>query len=238
MLKILVTNDDGIDSPRLAFLAEKAKKYGEVWVAAPNTQMSAMSHRITFSGLSGRKIADYPVSGVHAYSITGTPADCVRIAKGNIVPGGPDVVLSGVNDGFNCGGDVQYSGTVAAALEGAFYGYHAIALSEDWGDCHEVIETYLDDILGELLQKPLKRNEIWNVNFPTCPISELKGVLWNRTLSEKKFDIDIYDEEEQEDGSVVYHMRSEKDPVSEVGSDKEALLNQYISIGTLSRIKE
>lgn len=131
MKKILITNDDGIDSDGIIRLAKIAVEFGEVWVVAPESQRSAMSHSVTLRhGIEAWKV-DFPVSGVHAYACDGTPADCVRIGVLNIVPGKPDHVFSGINYGYNVASDIQYSATAGAAFEAAFQKVHTIAFSED-----------------------------------------------------------------------------------------------------------
>ena len=95
MQKILITNDDGIQSDGIIRLARAAKKYGKVWVVAPDGQRSAMSHRITLRETIEFFPVDFPVEGVHAYASTGTPADCVRFGILNIVKEKPDYVFSG-----------------------------------------------------------------------------------------------------------------------------------------------
>ena len=119
-MRILVTNDDGIRSPYLAMLAQAAKDLGEVTVIAPMEQCSAMSHRITlYKPMEMQREADFPVEGVEAYRIDATPADCVRISYHGLFERGqePELVLSGINDGANCGYDTLYSATVGAAME-------------------------------------------------------------------------------------------------------------------------
>ena len=106
-MRILVVNDDGIEAPGIRKLAELARQFGEVTVAAPKHQCSGMSHRITVD--AGLEIArvDFPVEGVEAYSIDGTPADCVKVAISNIMKEKPDIVFSGINRGYNIG--LRYS---------------------------------------------------------------------------------------------------------------------------------
>ena len=97
--KILITNDDGIESDGIARLAEAAKEFGEVWIVAPESQRSAASHSITLRHPIDVLPHDFPVEGVHAFSCSGTPGDCVRVGSLNIMPVKPDVVLSGINFG-------------------------------------------------------------------------------------------------------------------------------------------
>ena len=117
-MRILIVNDDGIRSSGLISLARMAVELGEVWVAAPESQCSAMSHRISVFGAVGvQPEPDFPVNGVKAYSISGSPADCVKVALAYIMKERPDVVFSGINNGYNVGIDILYSGTVGAAME-------------------------------------------------------------------------------------------------------------------------
>jgi 5'-nucleotidase len=125
---ILVTNDDGVESPGLLALAQALREVGEVTVIAPDTNRSAIGRGITIHNplhLDEVTLAD----GTPAYSTDGTPVDCVRFATTPILDRPPDLVVSGINLGVNLGDDVTYSGTVAAALEGMLLGWPAIAVS-------------------------------------------------------------------------------------------------------------
>ena len=105
-----------------------------------------MSHYITLhSHIDVYEVKDFPVEGVHAYKSTGTPADCVRFGLRNFVQA--DAVLTGINFGYNCGTDLQYSGTAGAAFEGAVEGVHSIAFSEGAFGVHEVSDKYLEQLL-------------------------------------------------------------------------------------------
>ena len=192
MRKILITNDDGINADGIIRLAQAATEFGEVWVIAPDSQRSAMSHSITLRHSVDAWKVDFPVPGVHAYACSGTPGDCVRIGSLNIVPEKPDHVFSGINYGFNAASDIQYSATAGAAFEAAFQGIHTIAFSEDACEIHEVTERYLKEIIAELLNKPLGVNQIWNVNFPGCQLAECNGILRDRKVSADAFYVDRY----------------------------------------------
>lgn len=236
MRKILITNDDGIDSDGIIRLAEAAKKYGEVWVVAPDGQRSAMSHSITLRTSIEAWEVDFPVSNVHAYACTGKPADCVRIGVLNIVLGKPDVIFSGINYGYNMGTDLQYSATAGAAFEGAFQGITTIAFSEDACEMHEVTDRYLDKIMGELIDKPLTKNQIWNVNFPGCPLQDCQGVLRDRLVSQDNFYNDHYDETSLEDNKVSYMVVGVRNYEASEGTDLKAILDNYVSIGVANNI--
>ena len=130
-MNILITNDDGINAPGISLLAEAAAQFGNVTVVAPASQCSAMSHRITLDRPMGLRKHEWGMDGVTAYSLDGTPADCIRAALDAIMPEKPDVVLSGINHGYNVGYDIAYSGTVGAAMEALMSGIPAIALSQN-----------------------------------------------------------------------------------------------------------
>lgn len=164
---ILITNDDGIDAGGIRQLAETAKAFGEVWVVAPESQRSGKSHSVTYlEPLYVRERPGY-MDGVKAYECSGVPVDCVRVGI-HLLGRKPDVVLSGINSGYNISGDIQYSGTAGAALEAAFWGIHAIALSQANLDYHPVTDRYLRALIGEYMDKPLPQNTVWNINFPAA----------------------------------------------------------------------
>ena len=217
-LKILIANDDGIRSEGIAKLARAAASFGTVWVAAPEHQCSGMSVRLTISEKSQMAVYRY---------------DCVKVALNALLPFRPDIVLSGINDGLNAGLDVAYSGTIGAATEAAMHGVPAIAFSMRDGKSFDVTDHYLCSVLGELLEKPLGRGEIWNVNFPTCPLCDCRGILYER-FPEKQSYYENYYECVREENGVRYLSPVAKvlhaDAVTD-GSDIHAVLNGYVSIG-------
>ena len=246
-LKILVTNDDGIDAPGIARLAACASKLGNVMVVAPRTQCSGMSHHITLHRpMELKERDDFPVPGVKAYSLDGTPADCVRSVVHGMLdkdagekgagtpayfsrnPYFPDLVLSGINAGANAGFDIVYSGTVGAAMEASLYGIPAICFSQVKEGCDDAADHYLDQIARELTDRKLPAGQIWNVNFPACSLHELKGVLYDRIPDHWCMYRDYYYEK---DGlvSVTDEMRSEGDLQTDIG----AVLANYISVGII-----
>ncbi|MCI5614632.1 MAG: 5'/3'-nucleotidase SurE [Agathobacter sp.] len=236
MKKILITNDDGIQSDGLIRLATMATELGEVWVVAPDGQRSAMSHSITLRDSFDAWEVEFPVAGVHAYACSGTPADCVRIGVLNIVPGKPDHVFSGINYGYNMASDLQYSATVGAAFEAAFQKIHTIAFSEGSSEVHEVTDRYLKEIAQELLEKPLGRNEIWNVNFPECTLEQCGGVLKDRAVSTDDFYKDSYHETKTSGGKVTYKVEGKRHFEAEEGTDLRAILDNYVSVGRAKNI--
>jgi 5'-nucleotidase len=128
-MRILLTNDDGVEAPMLADLAAQLDVLGDVDVIAPATDMTGVSRSLSLHGPIAVDEIRLP-DGRAAFAVSGTPADCVRFSALGLAGAKPDVVVSGPNRGFNLGDDVAYSGTVAAALEAALRGMPAAALSQ------------------------------------------------------------------------------------------------------------
>ena len=238
MRKILITNDDGIEADGLIRLARAACAFGEVWVVAPESQRSACSHAITLrEPIEVTPFPEFPVEGVKAYACSGTPADCVRVGGLNVLPERPDILLSGINYGYNAATDIQYSGTLGAAFEGSFQGYHAIAVSESADPCHENADAYLDQLLAEALEIKLGYGQVVNINFPHGPLSECKGIKRNRTVSKGMFYNDRYKQtREREDGVVELMVDGEWTGIGEEGTDLEAIVDGYVSVGIVNNV--
>ncbi len=231
MRKILLINDDGIKADGLRRLAEEAVHFGEVWIVAPETQMSACSHGITLHDSIDIYPYDYGMEGVRAFSCSGTPGDCVRVGSLSVMPYRPDVVISGINHGYNTATDIQYSATAGGAFEAAFQGYSAIAISEGLSR-HEVTDANLHALLEEYIDVKHSRNEILNINIPSCTLEEYKGILRDRKVSSGMFYKDSYKAiEELPNGGRRYMVDGEKVMLSEEGTDLRAVLDNYISVG-------
>lgn len=164
-MKILLTNDDGIDAPGLEALAAAALALGgEVVIAAPAEPHSGCGHRVT----TGRPLVAEQVAAGR-FCVQGTPADCVRLALAQLAPD-VGLVLSGINAGGNLGADIHHSGTVAAAREAALHGRAAVAASQyhrrgttiDWARS----AAWLEEVLAVLRERPVPAGEFWNVNLP------------------------------------------------------------------------
>src|SRR6187455_55424 len=124
MPRILVTNDDGVHSPGIRLLAETLAPFGDVTVVAPIQEASAIGHALTL-----RRPLRIDTIGPNVFAVDGTPTDCVNLAITHVLKGKPDLIVSGINKGWNLGDDVTYSGTVSGALEGALLGIPSIAVS-------------------------------------------------------------------------------------------------------------
>lgn len=234
--KILITNDDGIGSNGIIRLAAAAVKYGEVWVVAPESQRSAASHSITLREHIDVYPHPFPVDGVKAFAVSGTPADCARLGILSIMPEKPDIVLSGINFGYNAGGDVQYSATVGAAMEAVFQGVPAVALSEGTNDGYIITDLYLDEILSQVIDAPLIPQTIINVNFPNCTPEDFKGILCSRASAPTGVFSDGYIGEPLANGGTRYRVNGSYIGSAPEDSDLYALYNNYISIGTITNI--
>src|SRR5437773_12293670 len=163
-MRIVVTNDDGYRSEGLLALADSLKRIGEVTIVAPVEEASAIGHALTLRHpLRLERIAD------RVFAVDGTPTDCVNVAVTQVLRTLPDLVVSGINKGWNLGDDVTYSGTVAGALEGALLGIPALAISlkstraeHDFGPAARAAAT----LAGALLQRPLPSRTFLNINVP------------------------------------------------------------------------
>ena len=234
MKRILITNDDGIRAPGIIRLAEAAREYGEIVIVAPETEQSAKSHCITIRKPLAVSRQPFPVSGVTAWACDGTPADCVRLALAYILPEAPDLVLSGINYGYNISTDIQYSGTVGAAMEAAHEGIPAIALSEPAHPDHTVTDLYLAQVLADLIDRKPGKDAILNVNFP---LGSCKGILTGRTVSAGTlYRTRFHPSEEQPDGRIILTPEAYMDETCEDGTDMKAVTDGFISIGIVRNV--
>ncbi len=168
-MKILLTNDDGIDAPGINALAEALRDLGEVVIAAPDRPLSGCSHQATTD-----EVLRVEERGPGRFAVSGSPADCVRLAVLYLAEDA-DWIVSGVNDGGNLGVDVYLSGTVAAAREAALFGRRAMAMSQyrrsktiDWRHAQAAARRAFAQLAGE----SLSTGAFWNVNFPDWGLSE------------------------------------------------------------------
>ncbi len=163
-MRILITNDDSINAPAILHLANWARKLGEVCVVAPKFEQSGKSHSIEiFKAFEVKKLWDE--KGFEGYSVDSTPADCVRFAFLGLEREF-DLVISGINKGFNVGRDINYSGTAGAMFEGASLGAKALALSTDPISMDHALSK-LDDVWSYVEGHSLfEKNNIYNINIP------------------------------------------------------------------------
>lgn len=176
---ILVTNDDGILAPGIKALVEMAKKFGEVVVFAPDSPQSAKGHALTLSDPLRFKQVDL-FEGIEAYECSGTPVDCVKLAK-NVVFNDReiDLCLSGINHGSNASINIIYSGTVSAAMEASLEGIDSIAFSlldYSFEADFEAAKPFMESIISGVLQNGLESCKLLNVNIPKLKRSEIQGI--------------------------------------------------------------
>jgi len=177
-MKILVTNDDGIDSPGIAALVHAMQDLGEVVVVAPDRQQSAVGHALTVS--SPLRATEFHREGeVFGWAINGTPADCVKLAVSTLLDHRPDMVVSGINHGSNTSVNAIYSGTVSAATEGTLMGIPSMAVSLATFD-HAADMTLAADVARDVARRlpdiDLPMGTLLNVNVPAVERSAFKGI--------------------------------------------------------------
>ena len=229
-MDILVTNDDGIHAEGLRVLAEALRPLGTVTIVAPDREQSATSHSLTLHRpLRIRKVSD----GI--LTVDGTPTDCVLMAVHGFLKRKPDLVVSGINHGPNMGNDVFYSGTVAAAVEGAFLGIPAIALSlASWATVgFEAAGRVAASLVPQLVRAGIPPGKCMNVNIPPVPWAELRGVRVTR-LGTRVFQ-DVLVEKTDPRGKAYYWIGGEA-PTWEPdeASDFTAVSERYVSVTPLT----
>ncbi|MBI3601080.1 MAG: 5'/3'-nucleotidase SurE [Nitrospinae bacterium] len=180
-MKILLTNDDGINAKGLAALRDRIKEIADVIVVAPETEQSAVGHAITLS--DPLRVREVERDGEFiGYAVNGTPADCVKIAVRAILKEPPDMVISGINLGANISTNVIYSGTVSAATEGTILGIPSIAVSlatfinPDFTPA----ASFAKKIALSVYEKGLPEGTLLNVNIPNLPEDKIMGVVFTR----------------------------------------------------------
>lgn len=230
-MRILLTNDDGINAPGLAVMEKIARTLSDdVWVVAPETDQSGLAHSLTLSHpLRAREV------GEKTFAVTGTPTDCVIMGVRQLVEGPIDLVLSGVNAGQNIGDYVTYSGTVAGAMEGTLLGIRSIALSQAFSfDNHrhvswETVETLAPALLKDLITIDLPKDTLLNVNFPNCLPDEVVG---NKVCTQGKFKHGLGIGQRSDGRGLPYYWLEfiGEPPDHQPGTDIEALSKNEVAI--------
>lgn len=172
-MHILLTNDDGIYAPGLQALERELRQIGDVCVVAPATEQSGVGHSITFlSPLICKEV--FEGDRRRGWAVEGSPADCVKLGIFEFCPQRPDLVVSGMNGGLNAGINILYSGTVAAAIEGAFFGITSIAVSLEFDEhsnldkaAHQAVK-----IVRQILEHKNDEPQLYNLNIPTAAIEK------------------------------------------------------------------
>lgn len=178
-MRILLTNDDGVEAEGLACLERIARTLSDdIWIVAPQEEQSGKGRGITLTEpLRVNRLNE------RRFAVTGTPTDCVVLAVNDLMPAAPDLVLSGVNRGHNVGEDCSYSGTVAGALQGMAFGIRSIALSQSLERFHdevrahwETAEAFAPGVIRRLLDQPWEQGVVMNLNFPALPPEQVHQV--------------------------------------------------------------
>ena len=228
-MKILLSNDDGYFAKGLLVLAAALKERADITIVAPDKNRSAASNSLTLE-LPLRASEIEP----NFYKVDGTPTDCVHLAITGLVETEPDMVIAGINHGANMGDDVLYSGTLAAATEGRFLGFPAIAISlasnePEYFETAAEVAVYL---LRRIQEKPLAQDVVLNVNVPDIPVAELKGYQVTRLGQRHKSEPVIKSQDPR--GRPIYWVGPPGLARDDgFGTDFDAVRNNYVSITPL-----
>jgi 5'-nucleotidase len=227
-LRILVTNDDGVRSEGLRALARALERLGDVRIVAPHLEASAIGHALTL-----RRPLRVEELDPGVYEVDGTPTDCVNVAIACILKGTPDLVVSGINKGYNLGDDVTYSGTVAGAMEGALLGIPSIAVSlertrsakYDFGPAAAAAAQ----IAERLVVHPLPPRTFVNINVPS---GKPKG--FRSTVQAKRNHVTVIDQRTDPRGQRYYWIEEgENDWEPHDRSDYQAVRDGFVSVTPL-----
>lgn len=233
-MRILLTNDDGIYAPGLRALERELRKLGEVTVVAPAVEQSGVGHSITFlSPLVCQEIFDERDQR-RGYAVEGSPADCVKLGIFEFFKERPDLVVSGINSGLNAGINVLYSGTVAAAIEGAFFGLMSVAVSleydmhADWPRAARIGR----EVIEQILEKKGTTPQLYNLNIPLAALrapAELRVVPMGVVRYGEEFEKRI----DPRGRSYFWATNEPPPPPSEEETDISALAKGHITLTPL-----
>ncbi len=232
--RILVTNDDGYQSFGLIAVAEALRELGEVTVVAPETDMSGVGHSVSIK--YPVRVAKVRDRAVPTYRCSGTPADCVVVGAYDLCGGMPDLLVSGINRGANLGDDLNYSGTVAAAIEGTIVGVPSIAVSlaATWPEHardHQwaTAAAYAVEAARDVFAHGLPPLTLLNLNVPNLPRDEVGEIRW--TVQGRKLYRDRVDRRNDPRGGTYYWLWGSFDASTIVeGTDLAAIRDNCVSI--------
>jgi 5'-nucleotidase len=229
-VKILVSNDDGIDSAGIQALVKALKEIADVTVVAPHKEQSAVGHAITMQ--TPLRVFEYHKDGkFFGYAVDGTPADCVKIGIRNIMNAYPDLMVSGINHGSNTAVNIIYSGTVSAAREAAIMDVPSMAISvtshsvNDFSFAAKVAQK----LAIEIHKRGIPNGTMLNVNVPNVPESEIAGILITKQ-GKSKWD-DIYEKRIDPYGRDYYWLTGNLVELDDsLEFDQIAIKNKYVSV--------
>ncbi len=232
-MKILVTNDDGINADGLWSLVSHLKDIGHVTVIAPDREQSGVGTSISFHHPIRISKIHEKIPGIDSYSVEGTPADSVILAIRMVMKQGIDLIVSGINQGPNCGYDVFLSGTVGAALQGFFYSIPSIAVSMDSFEDpkFETGAAAAAAVAQYVIEHKITGKMLLNINVPSLPMAEIKGMEVTR-LGEQIYEAGIKTgNDSRHDYYWILHRATKQNVVS--GTDMWALKHNKISVTPL-----
>ncbi|QCX32625.1 5'/3'-nucleotidase SurE [Caloramator sp. E03] len=238
-MRILITNDDGINSPGLHTLVKQIEEENDVIVVAPSEQRSASGHSLTLH--RPLVIREVKIEGIKskAFSVDGTPVDCVKIAIDKISSYKFDKIISGINQGYNLGTDVIYSGTVSAAIEGAIYKIPSIAVSLGYDETldfqdrniYRAAAEYAKIILRYSVKNNMSEDIVLNINVPPIDRDKIKGIkvcqLGNRIYQ------NCYIESAMEDGTIGYSLTGTPNDIDEENTDVYNIKRGFVTVTPL-----
>ncbi|MCL1058926.1 5'/3'-nucleotidase SurE [Shewanella gelidimarina] len=229
-MKILISNDDGVNAEGIVALTNALKQIAETLTVGPDRNCSGASNSLTLTNpLRLNKLDNGYIS------VSGTPTDCVHLAIRELYQDEPDMVVSGINAGANMGDDTLYSGTVAAAMEGRFLGFPAIAISLVGSELkhYETAAYFALKIVKGLQKQPIAQDKILNINVPDLPIADVKGVKITRLGARHRAEGMIRTQDPA--GKEIFWLGppGDQQDASE-GTDFHAVANGYVSITPLT----
>ncbi|MDD3657152.1 MAG: 5'/3'-nucleotidase SurE [Atribacterota bacterium] len=233
-MRILVTNDDGIENKGLQELVKAIFDRHEVYVVAPDTRYTGYSGAVSFNRLIS--VIEYPLNlgERRSFKVSGTPADCVILALNKLI-GPVDLVISGINDEPNLGDDIRLSATLGACRESSFTETSAIALSLDYGSGkrhYQTVTDFLAIFLNKWFTLKIPKEVYLNINFPNVPPAQIKGVLFVPAgRCRYKDRVKLVKSKPQ----IIYQIYGTKIEEEEKGADSWAVSNNYIAVTPLHR---
>jgi 5'-nucleotidase len=236
MVRILLTNDDGIYAPGLRALRAELRKLGDVVAVAPATEQSAVGHSVTLTTpLIVQEILDEERQRL-GWAVEGRPADCVKLALRELLPAPPDLIISGLNAGSNAGINVLYSGTVAAAIEGAFFRCTSIACSLEYTKAHPLDFPKAAALARTVIEQIIAHNpptgSLFNINIPSLERGPIRGI---RTLAQNVAPyVETFDRRSDPRGRVYFWTNPVYCcPEPHPDTDVSALAEGYITVTPL-----
>ncbi|WP_026883337.1 5'/3'-nucleotidase SurE [Clostridium akagii] len=233
-MRLLLTNDDGINARGIYYLAKELQKYHEIIIVAPDNERSACGHSITLTRpliVRGTKLKGLKSK---AFSVDGTPADCVKVAINKLIDGKIDMVISGINKGLNLGADILYSGTVSAAIEASIYKIPSMAISmeiEKGIENYDMASIYVGQLLRKAKENNIKNDMVLNVNIPLIKENEIKGFKVCKIGS--TWYNNSYIETDRKNNETQYEIKGALKDIYEEDSDTIYFREGYITVTPL-----